>query len=531
MTGKNKEQAAKLAQERAQQAEAQYKKNTGQLFSSDDVLAALKDNERGDARLLIKAMKNKFCFDPKRKEFFRFEDCHWKRDIEEEAIAYAGRTLKTAYSQEAYRQWSIANDKNESEEDKKAAMRLYEACQRRIDRINTLHRLESVLKLARKGKTEIVIKGDEWNSDPWKFQAGKMVIDLKTGDARPGTPLDYISKAAPTEWQEGTKWNGLKKPPVKWIMFLNQVFGTEKEENRELVGYVQKILGSSLVGKPSQQEFYIFWGEGRNGKGTILETLKEILGSELASSIKSEMLMDSRPTGNGADPELLALQGKRIAWASETGDGKRLNSEKVKLFTGGDTLSGRLNYSNEIIDFLPTHTLYILTNFKPKISEGDTALWDRLRLIPFERRFVDEPQAENEFPKDPDLKDKLKSEAAGILAWLVEGCLKWQAEGMKPPEIVKAFGEEYKLDQNPTQLFINEKCKLGEWHETQMKDLYEAFTGWFEETYGAKAKIPSMKKFSERLQKIPGIKRDKRSRNVYFVGISVIESGDSASVF
>lgn len=507
-----------ICEARAQKAENQFSKRQWQNFTTDEIKAALRDNEAGDAGLLIKAMKDRFCFDPKRKEFFRFEDCHWKRDIEEESARCAGSILHAAYSQEAKKQLVIANDAGESEEAKKAAMRLYEKCIRRLDRINTLRGRENALKLARKGKTPLVIKGDEWNADPWKLQAGTMIIDLKTGEAKPGTPQDFISKAAPTVWK------GLDAPCVGWCMFLRAVFA----ENDELIEYVQKVLGSSLVGTPSQQEFYIFWGEGRNGKGTILETLKEILGSELASAIKSDMLMDSRLSANGADPELLELQGKRIAWASETGDGKKLNSEKVKLFTGGDTLSGRLNYSNEIISFPPTHTLFILTNFKPRISEGDTALWDRLRLIPFERRFVDDPQAENERKKDPELKDKLLREASGILAWLVQGCLKWQQEGMNPPEIVKAFGDDYKLDQNPTQLFINERCNIGRYQETQMKPLYEAFAEWFEELYGAKAKIPSMKVFSERLQKIPGIMRDKRSRNTYFVGVSLIESSDSS---
>lgn len=502
-----------ICEARAQEAENQFGKRQEQNFSTEEIKAALRDNEAGDAGLLIRAMKDKFCFDPKRKEFFRFEDCHWKRDVEEEATRYAGKTLQAAYSQEAQKQFAIANNAGESEEARKAAMLFYQKCTRRLDRINTLRGQENALKLARKGKTPLVIKGDEWNADPWQLQAGTMIIDLKTGEARPGTPKDFINKAAPTIWK------GLDAPCVGWCMFVRSVFA----ENNELVEYVQKVLGSALVGTPSQQEFYIFWGEGRNGKGTILETLKEILGSELASSIKSDMLMDSRLSANGADPELIELQGKRIAWASETGDGKKLNSEKVKLFTGGDTLSGRLNYSNEIISFPPTHTLFILTNFKPRISEGDTALWDRLRLIPFERRFVDDPQAENERKKDPELKNKLMREASGILAWLVQGCLKWQQEGLNPPEIVKAFGDDYRLDQNPTQLFINEKCNLGEYQETQMKPLHEAFSEWFEDLYGSKAKVPSMKVFSDRLQKIPGIRRERRSRHVYFVGISLVE--------
>lgn len=511
MNGKDREQAARLARERAEKVEAQYKRNAGQNFSTDEIRAALRDNEAGDAGLLIKAMKDKFCFDPVRQEFFRFEDCHWKRDIEEEFSRYAGRTLKNAYAQEAKRQFAIASDGQETEEAKKAAMRLYEACLRRLDRVNSLRGRENALKLARKGKTDIVIKGKEWNADPWKLQAGDKIIDLKTGEARQGTPKDYINRAAPTIWK------GLSEPCVKWIMFLHEVFGNDKE----LIAYIQKVLGAALVGKPINHEFYVFYGEGRNGKGTMLETLIDVLGENLASPIKNTMLMEKRQNNGGADPELLDLQNMLIVWCSETEENKKLDTAFVKRFTGGDTLVARLNYSNNPVKWKPTHTLFLLTNHKPRIAEGDTAIWDRLRLIPFLMRFVDNPQAENERKKDPELKDKLIKEASGILAWLVEGCLKWQQEGMKPPEIVTDFSNEYKLDQSPVQQFIEDKCELGEQYRVQAKTLYDSFVEWFEENYGEKAKPPSLKSVSARVQKVPGIERRKDSRHTYFWGVDL----------
>lgn len=511
--GRDPQDAARRARQRAQKAEAQYKKDKGQSrFTPDDVLLALRENEAGDARLLVMVMKDRFIFDAKRQMFFRFEGGYWKKDLEKEALAFAGHTLREAYSKESARQYAIATDPKEDEEAKKTAMRLHEACKSRLDRVNTLRRQKSTLELASTGLKGIVITGDEWNADPWTVQAGELLIDLKTGEARPGLPGDYINKAAPT------KWKGIDEPAVAWKMFLLEIFNNDLY----LVAYIQRVLGSALVGKPSQQEFYILWGEGRNGKGTILETLKEVLGDGLAGSIRSEMVMESRQgAGNGADPELLDLQGKRLVWTSETGDGKKLNTEKMKLFTGGDTLSSRYNYSNEMISFKPSHTLFMLTNHKPRIAAGDTAVWDRLRLIPFLMRFVDEPAADNERKKKPDLQEHLLREASGILAWLVEGCLIWQREGMSPPQIVRESGEEYRLDEDPVQQFVNERCHVGAGHKEQAKPLHDDFTEWFTETYGAKASVPSMKRFSERLKKLPGIQREKGSRNVYFHGLSL----------
>lgn len=516
---KTPQEAARRATQRAQQAKAAHGpagscpggggKEQGTDFTPDEVVAALNENEIGDARLLVKAMKARFLFDAKRKIPFRFEDGYWRKDLENESLAFAGTVLRAAYGKEAARQYAIATDPREDAEAQKTALHRQSLCNRRLDRVNTLHRLESTLKLASTGLAGISITGDEWNSDPWQLQAQNAVIDLKTGEARPGLPADYINKAAPTEWK------GLQEPAVQWIMFMHSVF----DGNAALVEYAQRVLGAALVGKPSQQEFYIFWGEGRNGKGTILETLKEVLGEGIAGPIRSEMIMDARQMGNsGPNPELLDLQGKRIVWASETREGQKLNAEKVKLFTGGDTLAARMNYSNEIISFKPTHTLFMLTNNRPRIPAGETAVWDRLRLVPFLMRFVDDPQEENERRKDIHLQDKLLKEASGILAWLVQGCLDWQRHGMNPPSVVTEYGHEYRVNEDPMQQFINAKCHVGEGFKVQVKPLYEAFSEWFGEEFGNKVSVPSLRRFSDNLRR--KFKREE-GRNVWFHGIAL----------
>ena len=507
---KSAKEASRLAEKRAREAQAQHTPEQGpREFTSEEILDAHNNNEKGDARLLLAAMQDKFVFDAKRACFFRFENGHWTKDLENESLASAGRILNDVYSLEAARQDKIYNDPISDEETKKTAAFWRDKLNRRRDKINSLHRQQNVLKLAASGLDGLIITGDEWNRDPWSIQARDLLIDLKTGEARPGLPGDFINKSAKAEWK------GLHEPAQCWHESLLSIFNLDET----LTSYVLRLLGAALVGNPGQQEFYIFWGEGRNGKGTILETLKEVLGEGLAGPIKSEMIMDARMFGsNGANPELLDLQGKRIVWASETKEGQKLNSEKVKLFSGGDSLSGRLNYSNEIVSFRPTHTLFMLTNHKPRIAPGDTALWDRLRLIPFLVRFVNNPSRANERPKNIRLQEKLLQEASGILASLVRGCLEYQREGLNPPEIVTEFGKEYLLDEDPVQQFINAQCYTGTGYKAQAKPLYEAFAEWFIETYGAKTTVPSLKRFSDRLRRTY---RREDGRNVWFHGIAL----------
>ena len=107
------------------------------------------------------------------------------------------------------------------------------------------------------------------------------VIDLKTGDLRKGNPEDYIQKAAPT------KWSGLTVRCPTWKSFLLDVF----EGDRKIVDFIQRLLGYALIGKTTEHIFPILYGQGRNGKDTLLETIGQVLGP-LAGPLQSEMLLE-----------------------------------------------------------------------------------------------------------------------------------------------------------------------------------------------------------------------------------------------
>jgi len=297
-----------------------------------------------------------------------------------------------------------------------------------------------------------------------------------------------------------------------WERFLREIL----DGKLDYVDYLQRLFGYGITGITTDHAIPILWGHhGRNGKGTLLETLKTVLGP-FAGPIPSEMLLsDKRARSSaGPSPDIMSLRGRRIAWASETGEGRKLAVDKVKQLTGADTLVGRPPHGKRMIEFSPTHKLFLLTNHKPAIPPTDYAMWARVHLIPFELSFVDEPQKSFERKRDPSLPEKLKQEASGILAWLVRGCLEWQKQGLNPPVGIKQATAEYQQDEDILGLFVSECIATDSEEEVRAAVLYAAYRRWCD-AFGYKPL--GGKKFGERMKELFEKKAD--SSGNYYVGI------------
>jgi putative DNA primase/helicase len=242
------------------------------------------------------------------------------------------------------------------------------------------------------------------------------------------------------------------------------------------VHYVLTIESYGLTGLTTDHILPVLWGEGRNGKDTLLETLAHTLG-KYVSPVQAEVLLSSGRNPNAATPHLYALRGKRLVWVSETNEGARLNAGQVKVLTGGGRIAARPLYGKPIT-FKPQHLLMLVTNHKPHADADDYALWKRLLLIPFTQAFVDDPQEAYEHPRDPHLKETLQAESPGILAWLLRGCLEWQRVGLNAPAAVLAATDEYQTDEDAVARFIAERCLVQAHAEVKGGDLYTAYKEW-----------------------------------------------------
>src|SRR5262249_2631891 len=155
--------------------------------------------------------------------------------------------------------------------------------------------------------------------------------------------------------------------------FLQEIFADRTEKERgELIAFLQRALGYGVTGHTSEHIFLMLYGEeGRNGKDTLMSVLHHVLGSA-AGAVSNDVIIASGTfaTRGAAKPHLCALQGKRLAWASESDRGARFDVGQVKFLTGGGAIPARQLYGRDYT-FVPSHLLLLLTNHKPHADARD----------------------------------------------------------------------------------------------------------------------------------------------------------------
>jgi len=163
--------------------------------------------------------------------------------------------------------------------------------------------------------------------------------------------------------------------------------------------------------------------------------------------------------------------------------------------------------------------LLLLTNNLPHAPSHDPALWERIRLVKFLHRFIENPDPNNpqEHKADDKLKDALRLEAPGVLAWLVRGCIEFQRFGLHTPGCVRMATEEYKKNEDTLAEFIEDWCKVDK-SDTAMKitgsTIYSMYTSWCSHN---NLQPMNGKTFGQRMKKM--FDSDRGNAGVFYKGI------------
>lgn len=323
------------------------------------------------------------------------------------------------------------------------------------------------------------------------------IIDLRTGELLPHDREAYLTKQCPVIY------NPDAPDPKLWLQFLSDIFGGDPY----MLDYIQKCVGYSLTGSTSEQCAFFLFGTGRNGKSTFLEIVRGILG-DYATNIQPQTIMVNPKSGNAPSSDIARLKGARLVTSVEPNEGMRLDEGLLKQLTGDDVVTARKMFSEEF-EFKPEFKLWMATNHKPLIRGTDTGIWRRIHLIPFEVQIPTDKV-------DKKLKYKLVKEAEGILKWAVQGCIKWQNEGLTMPQKVLEAVREYQHEMDVISAFLDACCMTGE-GETKASKLYAVYAKWAEEH---NEYLMSSTKFGTELKR-KGIVKKNMPDGRYYVGITL----------
>ena len=298
----------------------------------------------------------------------------------------------------------------------------------------------------------------QWDVDLWLFNTPGGTIDLRTGNLREHRRDDRITKIA----------NATPKDDCPtWKAFLKHI----TDGDQKLEAYLQRLAGYAMVGDPQEECLDFFYGSGGNGKGTYLATIEYLFG-EYATVADAETFVESNG-GNKHPCDIAKLAGRRLVISNEVDEGQRWDEARIKNLTGRDVMTARF-MRQDFFDFMPQFTLIIAGNHKPGLKTVDESIRRRFHLVPFTVTIPAEQQNTN-------LKNELRAEADGILAWAVAGCLDWQWQRLNPPEAVLAATTEYLQSEDIFEIWLTECCIRGPQHEEQTALLCESFRRWKQE--------------------------------------------------
>ena len=308
--------------------------------------------------------------------------------------------------------------------------------------------------------------------------------------------------------------------PTRFLQFLEEIFNGD----RELIAYVQKVLGYCLTGETKEQCFFILCGSGSNGKSVLLNLLKELL-PEFVQTVALSALAEKNDYG-APNSTLVAAKDARMLLGNELNKNMRLDENLIKTSTGEDTVVARAMYREEI-EFLPRYKVLMTVNSFPQVDWDDYAMLRRIRLIPFTHTFKG-----GEI--DRELPDKLWQEQEGILRWLVEGARRWYAEGLgEPPASVRKKLWQLQMG-SPSFCGFYEQCleRTGCAEDSiQAAALYQAYQAWCQEHAVEVRDILSQRMFSRNLQRCQLTKKlIGRSRCNYYLGLRLKDMSSEASI-
>jgi len=367
---------------------------------------------------------------------------------------------------------------------------------------------------------QIPPEAPKFDRNPDLFAFEDKVINVHTFEVMDHHPSLMITKHCGLKYSEVMSYT-YDNPIIKEIYeFFIQLFDTQ-----ELVEYVLNTLASVLYGRNVRQTFDIWIGVGANGKSLLTLMVKKLFG-KYCIDFPATHLKETTYNNHGPTPHLYKLLGTRLAMVSEfnSDDHSKLDTSRIKTITGNDEVTARKLFG-EPETFHVTAKLIGASNNMPEFK-ADAAMIRRIKCIPFDSIFNDNPQGEREYLKDPNLPNTCGRWIPALMFIVLRHAKKIAKNGyyFTAPKAVE-YKSKSVIDEadNVRQWFINNTERN---HDSNLKltDAYNAYKDWTksEGIY----KIPIKKKFKISIESMIG-KYDIRNG---WRGYKLIELEDDGSV-
>ena len=341
-------------------------------------------------------------------------------------------------------------------------------------------RLRAMINLA-KGETRARIEPRALDADLWLLGCLNGTLDLRTGKLREARREDFI-----------TKQIGVPFDPEATCARFREYLGWLTQGDRELAAFLQAFVGYALTGEVREEKMCVWFGDGDNGKSTLVMALFDLMG-DYAVKVRSDLLVHPQGKEGAPSPDVAALRGSRLAIVSETEDGCSLSEARIKDIVSNEVIAAR-RLHRDPFTFRPTHKIILSTNHRPHVRGTDHGIWRRLAIVRFNATIAEEA-------KVADFRERfLRPELPGILNWAVEGLMRWRRDGLGLPASVRAATAEYRSEMDTVGQWIEERTDPDPEAESTVKTLHSDYVFWLGPP-GRHVQPFGARRFSEELER------------------------------
>lgn len=312
---------------------------------------------------------------------------------------------------------------------------------------------------------QMLVDWQEFDADLNKLTVANGTLWFEGGEVtlHPHSPADRITRSSPVRYEPNA-------PRRFWETTLERFL-----PDPEVRAFLKRFAGSVLVGGGVREQVLpIMFGTGANGKSTFVNGLRTALGDELAIEVDPATLRQDGKSGSAPSPDKMRLRGARYVYAVEaTG---QLDAQLLKRLTGGEEIVAR-QLHGKTISFRPNFTLTIIANEEPEFDDTSEGLWRRVKRIPFDVRIPDSERIDA-----LEVQRLFEEEAAGILAWCVEGYKEYHYHGgLNPPGVVEVSSKRMRSDADPVRRWVTEHLRPTEGQYVKPSDAFSTWKEWVRE--------------------------------------------------
>lgn len=395
----------------------------------------------GNAERLVAQYRDEIRYCPQRKRWLNWDGTRWSWD----EVGNIERKAKSAIR-------AIMREADHAEGDREKSLRQWSFASESSNRIKAMVNLAQT-------EAGIPVLLDELDADPYLLNCANGTVDLRTGELRPHSRADLITRTTGLDYEFGAT-------SKLWESVLNEACGGDKE----LSAYIQAVAGYSLIGVPLERAFFFLHGPPGTAKSTLLDAMHAAMGGYAETADADTWLLKPQVGGNRGD--LVRLAGARLVTSSEFKSGQKWDQAIIKRITGGDSLTYAAKYEGEVT-FKPSFSLLFAANDAPSAHEDDDGFWVRMKRLPLTHQIPVEKQ-------DKQLKRKLQhpKSARAILFWAVKGCVAYLSSGFPKCAAVEASTAEYRAELDHFSQFLEDRCEFDPDYFVSRPVLRKAYEAW-----------------------------------------------------